>query len=313
MSRPQTRRLGPLRFILLCTIVGACSNAQNENQPTAEYSVQANVQYCTGAGKPLLMDVFVPHVRIRRPTPAVLWLHGGGWERGDKNGSSGARFLASAGFVSASIYYRLSGEAKFPANIEDCKCAIRFLRVNARRYELDPDRIGIAGASSGGHLALLAGLADERAGLEGAGGWANVSSRVSAIASYYGPTDLTAISADFGTRAQAAIIKLIGTTPQESPATYRRASPISYVVSGKPAILMFHGNGDTLVPVEQSKRMLDACLRAGLPAELIKVGNANHDFELVDSREPLSITIEQIHSMTVEFFKKQLLPPPSGN
>jgi acetyl esterase/lipase len=108
--------------------------AQDENQSTASYAVVANVQYCTGAGKPLLMDVFVPRQRIHQPTPAVLWLHGGGWERGDKNGSSGAQFLASAGFVTASIYYRLSGEAKFPADIEDSKCAIRYLRANAGQY-----------------------------------------------------------------------------------------------------------------------------------------------------------------------------------
>ena len=139
----------------------------------------------------------------------MLWLHGGGWERGDKNGSSGAKFLAAAGFVTASIYYRLSGEAKFPADLEDCKCAIRYLRANAAKFDLDPDRIGVAGASSGGHLALLLGMADEKAGLEGSGGWPNVSSRVRAVVSYYGPTDLMAISADFGVRAQAAITKLI--------------------------------------------------------------------------------------------------------
>ncbi len=191
------------------------------------------------------------------------------------------------GFVTASIYYRLSGEAKFPADIEDCKCAIRFLRANAGRYELDPDRIGIAGASSGGHLALLAGMADEDAGLEGSGGWTNVSSRVSAIVSYYGPMDLTAVSADFGARAQAAITKLIGATPQVNPSAYRRASPITYVSSGKPPILMVHGDHDTLVPFEQSKRMLDACLRAGVNAKLIKVEDADH---------VLSLAIRENHS-----------------
>ena len=177
--------------------------AQDGNQSTSDYTVVADLQYCTGAGKALLMDVFVPRKRIH-DTPAVLWLHGGGWERGDKNGSSGARFLASAGFVTASIYYRLSGEAKFPADIEDCKCAIRYLRANSRRFGIDPSRIGVAGASSGGHLALLAGTADEKAGLEGSGGWPNISSRVKAVVSYYGPTDFRTMSTDFGARAKAA-------------------------------------------------------------------------------------------------------------
>jgi acetyl esterase/lipase len=280
-------------------------SAQDENQSTSDYTVVANVQYCTGGGKPLLMDVFVPRKRFHRPTPTILWLHGGGWERGDKNGSSGARFLALAGFVTASIYYRLSGEANFPADIEDCKCAIRYLRANALRYEIDPSRIGIAGASSGGHLALLAGTADERAGLEGSGGWPMVSSRVKAVVSYYGPTDFRTMGADFGTRAQAAITKLLGVPFQVNPDAYSHASPITYISSDDPPILMVHGDGDTLVPFSQSERMREAYLRAGLKADLVKVGNANHDFEPVSSR-PLSISIEQIHNLTVEFFEKSL-------
>ena len=237
--------------------------------------------------------------------PRVLWLHGGGWERGDKNGSSGARFLASAGFVTASIYYRLSGEAKFPADIEDCKCAIRYLRANSRRFGIDPSRIGVAGASSGGHLALLAGTADEKAGLEGSGGWPNISSRVKAVVSYYGPTDFRTMSTDFGARAQAAITKLLGVPFQEDPAAYARASPITYISPDDPPLLIFHGDSDTLVPLSQSERMREAYVRAGLKAELVKVGNANHDFEPV-SNKPLSISVQHIQSMTVDIFKRTL-------
>ena len=291
--------------LLLGLVLASTLAAQDENQSTSEYTVVADVQYCTGAGRPLLMDVFVPRLRIHQPTPAVLWLHGGGWERGDKNGSSGARFLASAGFVTASIYYRLSGEAKFPADIEDCKCAIRYLRANARQYEIDANRIGIAGASSGGHLAMLAATAEEKAGFEGSGGWSKVSSRVRAVVSYYGPTDFRTMSTDFGPRAQAAITKLLGVPFPEKPAAYARASPINYISPNDPPLLMFHGDGDTLVPFSQSERMRDAYIKAGLDAQLVKVGNANHDFEPV-SNKPLSISIEQIHSMTVEFFKRTL-------
>jgi len=299
---------GSWLLIWCATLLGAAApcHAQEENKPTAEYSVVADVEYCRGGGKPLLMDVFEPRARIRRPTPAVLWLHGGGWERGDKNGSSGARFLAAAGFVTASIYYRLSGDAKFPADIEDCKCAIRYLRANARKYGIDAKRIGAAGASSGGHLALLAGLADEKAGLEGSGGWPNVSSRVSAVSSYYGPTDLTAIAVDFGSRAQAAITKLIGATSEENPAAYRKASPVTYVAPGKPPILLIHGAEDRLVPFEQSKRLLEACVRAGVSAKLVKVENADHDFEPRDPSKPLGMTAEEIHRVTIEFFREEL-------
>jgi acetyl esterase/lipase len=252
------------------------------------------------------MDVFLPRMRLRRLTPAVLWLHGGGWERGDKNGSSGARFLASAGFVTASIYYRLSGEAKFPAAIEDCKCAIRYLRANAAQYGIDPERIGVAGASAGGHLALLVGTADDKSGLEGTGGWPKVSSGVKAVVSFFGPTDFRTIETDFGPRGQGAILKFVGGTVVENADAYRRASPIAYVSPGDPPILMVHGDSDQLVPFEQSKRMLDACLRAGVAARLVKVGNADHSFAPRASDKPLSISVDEIHAMTVDFFKKRL-------
>jgi acetyl esterase/lipase len=291
--------------LFFCLVLNFAISAQSENHATADYNVVTDVQYCTGGGKPLLMDVFIPNARLHRRTPAILWLHGGGWERGDKNGSSGAQFLASAGFVTASIYYRLSDEAKFPADIEDCKCAIRYLRANALHYQIDPSRIGVAGASSGGHLALLAGTADDTAGFEGSGGWSKMSSRVRAVVSYYGPTDFRTMSTDFGPRAQAAITKLLGMPFRDNPIEFARASPITYISADDPPILMFHGDGDTLVPFSQSERMRDAYLTAGLKVELVKVGNANHDFEPV-SNKPLSISVEQIHRRTVDFFKGAL-------
>src|SRR5271165_4020224 len=127
--------------------------------PEPKFTVISDVEYCKGGGQPLLMDVFIPRNRIRTPTPAILWIHGGGWERGDKNGNSGALLLADEGFVTASLFYRLSGDSPFPADIEDCKCAIRFLRANAGKYGIDPNRIGVAGASAGGHLAELVATA----------------------------------------------------------------------------------------------------------------------------------------------------------
>jgi acetyl esterase/lipase len=126
-----------------------------------EFTLDANVEYSSGGGRPLLMDVFIPKHRIRTPTPAVLWIHGGGWEMGDKSASSGAKFLANSGFMTASLSYRLSGESPFPAAIEDCKCAIRFLRANALKFAIDGDRIGVAGSSAGGHLAELVATADQ--------------------------------------------------------------------------------------------------------------------------------------------------------
>ena len=272
-----------------------------------EYRTVENVQYCTGGGKPLLMDVFIPASPVRKPTPAVLWLHGGGWERGDKNGSSGALLLTGSGFVTASIYYRLSGDAKFPAQVEDVKCAIRYLRSHAAEHGIDPESIGIAGASSGGHLALLAGAAGPEAGLDGSGGWAGTSSRVRAVCSYYGPTDFSAFMTEYGERGRNAIRKLVGVPPENTDA-YKRASPISYVTKAMPPVLMFHGDSDQLVPHTQSERMLAALQRAGVEARLITIGNADHDFAPFEKGKSLSISEAEIHGITIAFFRRWLLP-----
>ena len=176
--------------------------------PQPLYKIVSDVQYCTDGGKPLLMDLFIPLPQPKAPRPAVLWLHGGGWERGDKNGNSGAIMLADAGFATASIFYRLSGDSPFPADIQDCKCAIRYLRANAGTYGVDPNRIGVAGASAGGHLAELLATADDKAGLEGDGGWQNVSSRVQAASAYYGVSDFTVGARKFQHHTGTVVLKL---------------------------------------------------------------------------------------------------------
>jgi acetyl esterase/lipase len=278
--------------------------------PAPQFTVVSDVQYCTGAGKPLLMDVFLPKSRIRTPTPAVLWIHGGGWERGDKNGNSGAQLLANQGFVTASLFYRLSGDSPFPADIEDCKCAIRFLRANATKFGIDPDRIGVAGASAGGHLAELVATADRSARLEGDGGWQNVSSKVQAASAYYGASDFTVGAMQFQHHTGQVIVKLFRGTEKEKPELYRKASPIFYVSKEAPPLLLVHGEEDDLVPFDQSARMADAYRRLGLPVEFIAVENAGHDFEHV-GEAPISPSVETIHQRTIDFFKHYLVSVPS--
>jgi acetyl esterase/lipase len=296
-------RLGRLAILMLLTVPCAAQ------APQPEFTVVSDVQYCTGGGAALLMDVFLPKQRVATPTPAVLWIHGGGWEHGDKSARSGAEFLAAAGFVTASLSYRLSGAAPFPAAIQDCKCAIRFLRANAARYGIDAERIGVAGSSAGGHLAELVATAGERAGLEGDGGWPGVSSRVQAAASYYGVSDLTA---EFPADTVPYLVKFLGGALSQKPGLYRRASPIFYVARGDPPLLLVHGTNDDGVPVEQSVRMTEAYRQAGLPVEFIQVQNAGHDFQHVGSA-PISPSVEAIHHSTVEFFKRNLLAGQSAS
>jgi acetyl esterase/lipase len=290
-----------VRFIGL--ILVALAFAARAQVPESQFTVEADIQYCTGGGAPLLMDVFIPKHRNSTPTPAVLWIHGGGWEMGDKNGNSGAKFLANEGFVTASLSYRLSGESPFPAAIEDCKCAIRFLRKNALNYGINPDRIGVAGSSAGGHLAELVATADRNAGLEGTGGWQNVSSKVQAVTSYYGVSDFTA---RFPRETDQFIEKFLRGTEKEKAQLYRKASPIFYVSKDDPPLLIVHGDKDNSVPFDQSVRMIEAYRRLGLHVELIAVKNAGHDFEQI-GRAAISPSVELIHQRTTDFFKRYLI------
>lgn len=273
--------------------------------PQQQYKVISDVRYCNGGGKPLLMDIFIPMLRSKTPTPAVLWLHGGGWERGDKNGNSGALMLADAGFVTASIFYRLSGDSPFPADIQDCKCAIRYLRANAKTYGIDPNRIGVAGASAGGHLAELVATADDKAGLEGDGGWQNVSSRVQAASAYYGVSDFTVGAREFQHHTGKVVLKLFRGDEKEKPELYKQASPMMHVSKDDPPLLLAHGEQDDLVPFDQSVDMAKAYESLGLKVEFIPVRNAGHDFEQVGP-DAISPPISEIHQRTISFFKRYL-------
>jgi acetyl esterase/lipase len=290
-----------VRLVVVLVFLGVAATQTLQQQ----YKLVSDVQYCTGGGKPLLMDVFVPISRLKTPTPAVLWLHGGGWERGDKTGNSGAIMLADAGFVTASIFYRLSGDSPFPADIQDCKCAIRYLRANAKTYGIDPNRIGVAGASAGGHLAELVATADNKAGLEGDGGWQNVSSRVQAVSAYYGVSDFTVGAREFQHHTGKVVLKLFGGDEKERPELYQQASPIKHVSKDDPPLLLVHGEQDDLVPFQQSVEMAKAYQRAGLKVEFIPVKNAGHDFEQVGPN-PITPPVNEIHQKTIAFFKEYL-------
>jgi arylsulfatase A len=193
--------------------------------------------------------------------------------------------------VTASLFYRLSGDSPFPADVEDCKRAIRFLRANAPKYGIDPDRIGVAGASAGGHLAELVATADQSAGMEGNGGWQNVSSKVQAAAAYYGVSDFTVGALQFQHHTGQVVVKLFRGTEKEKPEIYRKASPIFYVSKDDPPLLLAHGEKDDLVPFVQSVRMAVAYRRVGLSVEFIAVKNAGHDFEQVGDA-PVSPSVE---------------------
>jgi acetyl esterase/lipase len=272
--------------------------------------VVKDVPFCTGGGHPLLLDMYLPRNPISRSMPAVLWIHGGGWRIGGKSNSRVAAELAARGFVGASAEYRLSGEAPFPAAIEDTKCAVRYLRANAQKYGIDPDRIGVAGSSAGAHLALLIGTAPASAGLEGRGGWDGVPSRVQAVLSWFGPADFSVGPTAFERGKGPSIIAFLGGTPKQNPANYRNASPVTWVAKGDPPLLMFHGDEDTTVPHDQSVRMEAAYRKAGLDVELVTVKYAGHGFKQAGNR-PISPSFPEILEKSLAFFQDKLGSQPS--
>jgi acetyl esterase/lipase len=170
MTTRKTR--GPILLVvaalMFALLSGQDANAGNTTKPPMQAGgVQRDVTYCEPGGVALKMDLYLPGTRGTDPAPAVLYLHGGSWRAGDKSEVDLlAPGVVASGYVVASINYRLVPQYRWPAQIEDAKCAVRFLKANAARFNLDPARIGVWGASAGGHLAALVGLAGPEAGLE---------------------------------------------------------------------------------------------------------------------------------------------------
>ncbi len=267
---------------------------------TGNFTLIRDVEYGKGGDISLKLDIYIPETPLALPMPAVIFIHGGGWEGGDKYPGQIAS-LVRRGFFGVSINYRLSGVAPFPAAIEDCKCAVRWLRANAGKYNVDPDRIGVWGGSAGGHLSLLVGTADASAGLEGSGGWAGYSSRVQAVCSFYGPSDFVSWYQDnarFGRTLSSAETKFLGGTMEQKPEIYRRASPVTWVSADDPPLLLVHGDQDTIVPFRQSLIMRDAYKALGLDVTLIRVPGAGHGF--------INWPTQQIEQAVYEFFFKHL-------
>jgi acetyl esterase/lipase len=249
------------------------------------------IEYATIRGfRPLLLDLYLP--ASAGPWPAVVFLHGGGWGVGtrasmapplDDWSPSAFERIAAAGLALATVDYRLTGEAIFPAQLHDAKAAVRWLRSEAGALGIDGERIVAWGASAGGHLAALLGLTGGHAELEGEVGVTGVSSAVCAVIDWYGPTDLVSMeSQSDGTgpmehdSASSPEGSLIGGVVSELPERARDASPISYVHRVAPPFQIKHGGADKAVPRAQSQSLALALAQAGVRAELELIDGADH-------------------------------------
>jgi acetyl esterase/lipase len=239
----------------------------------------SNVEYAFVDGVHLKLDVYLPR-NAPKPYSVVVWIHGGAWMAGAKENTP-ATFLLCYGYAIVSVNYRLSRQALFPAQVHDCKAAVRWVRGNAAAYGLDPHRIGVWGSSAGGHLAALLGTAGPEAGLEGTlGGERNVSTQVQAVCDWYGPTNLVTIWRYPSTINRAASscpeAKLIGGSLQRNSEKAWKASPMAYVKSGDPPFLIMHGTVDSTVPFHQSVELDSALHSAGVPVLFKPITGAGH-------------------------------------
>jgi acetyl esterase/lipase len=216
--------------------------------------------------------------------PAIVVIHGGGWLEGDKSSFSTPKNrppgniidFARRGFVAVTINYRLSKEAPFPAALHDCQCAVRWLRANTKKYQIDPDRIGAWGNSAGGHLAMMLGMVDARSKLIGERPYAEQSSAVQAVVSDSGPIDL--LYGHQHNQVRSAIEQFLGGEPNEMRAAdYQLASPINHISKQTPPLLLIYGVADTQVGVETADRFVLALRAAGLKdVSYLRLGEVDH-------------------------------------
>jgi acetyl esterase/lipase len=212
------------------------------------------------------------------PLPTVVFLHGRGWKAGNRQEMNHfIEGVARMGYVGATVEYRLVPAAHFPAQVEDCKAAVRWLRANASRYRINPHRIGVVGFSAGGHLACMLGVTDKTDGLEGDGGNPEQSSRVQAVVSFFGPTDFTTHDW-FNDLKMEVIVPFLGGSFADKPEVYQKASPINYVTRDAPPFLLFHGTEDKLVPVDQSRRLADKLKGVGASVRVVMLEGEGHGF-----------------------------------
>jgi arylsulfatase len=242
----------------------------------------------TGA---LLLDLYLPEKAPERALPVVVWIHGGGWNKGAKENCP-LVWLAAEGFAVASIDYRLTYAAKWPAQIDDCRAAVRFLRANAARYHLDPQRLFAAGGSAGGHLAALMGTID-----------LPPEERVLGVLDFYGPADLLTMPANTpgSNKTDADLAKsngaqLLGGIVRDRADLAKQASALHQVSPGDAAFLILHGDADPMVPLEQSQRLHAALQAAGVSSTLRVIPGAGHGGKAFDTPE--------IHEAVLTFLRE---------
>ncbi len=277
----KTKVLQYIGLVIVCGafMLGSCAPAQ-KNRSLPNVKALHDLEYGKESAAQKL-DLYLPE-KADAPFPLIVWIHGGAWLGGDKSQCPALRATQN-GYAVASLNYRLSQEAIFPAQIEDCKGAVRFLRAHANEYNLDKKRFGAWGSSAGGHLVALLGTSGDVKDLEGkVGGNEQFSSRVQAVCDFFGPTDFMKMG-DFPSNIKhnapdSPGSKLIGGPILENKDKVVRANPITYLTKDDPPFLIMHGDKDMTVPLNQSELLRDALQNAKMEVQFQVIEGAGHGF-----------------------------------
>ena len=282
MKKPMmqiTVMLVLMLFFVAATLVLAQRKRAAESMKIPEgVTVYRDIAYVTDGHERQKLDLYVPNTGEN--LPLIIWIHGGAWRGGDKKHHVRMEYL-KAGYAGASLNYRLSQHAIFPAQIEDVKAAVRWLRANAETYRLDPNRFAAWGSSAGGHLVAMLGTAGDVDKFE-VGENLEVSSRVQAVVDYFGPTDFLQMDAQslpdglVHDAPDSPESQLVGGPIQEHKDRVAKANPITYVSEDDSPFLIIHGDRDKLVPYQQSVLLKDALEKAGVPVTFYKVEGGGH-------------------------------------
>lgn len=268
-------------FLVVCS---SASPALAQKAPAVPPTVtfEFGIEYSNPDNQHLRLDLARPATGDG-PFPAVLCIHGGGFRAGTREGYDGLCIrLAEKGYVAATITYRLAPKYPFPAAIDDCKAAVRWLRANAAKYHIDPNRIGVTGGSAGGHLAQFLGVTGDVKEFEGQGGNPEQSSKVSCVVNLYGPSDFTK---SYGKSVDAAEVLplFLGGNLEKARPLHIRSSPLYWVTPNAAPTLCIHGTDDKYVAHEQAVWLIDKLKAANVEAELLTLEGAGHGFKGKDA------------------------------
>jgi acetyl esterase/lipase len=310
-TRVKMKKISSLFLLFSAVMIFLNSYPQVLNKE--DIVVYENIVYAIPDGHELKLDIAIPKY-LKAPAPAIVDIPGGAWRVVNKSADD-ALFYAKYGFIGVSITYRTSEIAVFPAAVHDCKTAIRWLRAHAKQYNIDPDRIGVTGFSSGGYLAVLLGTSGGDSFFEGEGGYPEYSSSVQAVVDHFGPTDFLKMNdSDLADRmdhfAENSPESLFLGGPLGKKAELARlANPITYIDPKDPPVLIGHGEKDGLVIINQSELLYEALKKAGVPTEFVRVKNADHMYRPYKWDAEISPTIEEMNRLTIEWFQKWLGKP----